>query len=772
MNKRDFYKELMSEYMFDKDKICANAKKGKFAGRKSLPIYIGMTAAVAAVVVVAGTAAFTLLGRNNDAILSSVPLAQLTEQQRVESAIDEILKKSESKEEVCFIVYFKEPVSPSMAKGILTGYSGGSIPIKMLYMTDGTKVFGTNEIGAVLKNNTGEITAAGIQCAEYLGTKIYNNDLVALVEKCELSDMAELTLLDTQSLPELPATSDNVSDSTTSSDNTGGNSSSGIGTSTHEPVDVDDPIFNNNGTSDSDTSSDTVSSGNSSDNTSSGSGTSSDNTSSDTSGDNNSSDTSNTSSSNTSDTSSSGTSEPNTSNSDVSDPNNSGSGDGPKVSVNKLPEGVELPTTAERPAYITDDIGAQRAYFLSEDVFYVKTENAVKLYKYNGERETLTAEQNINDAKVAWVSENGLRLMVSGVENGARRKLYIIDAKNCTINDMQVDEMVGEGSITEAAYNESSDLFAMDVLDGGSKYIFTANLSGYHVMNSQIAAYGSEYMMILASHGSTVYYSEIKGGLTVICKTGELENTEVLPLGGLYVSNTNSAFTHALMLSDKGIGIFDPATESIIAINSAKAVSFGASAHSFSDGSSYFTVSGGAIVPEGRVSEIAKIDFTRSFSSKYAAAVSNGSVRIIPSVYTSRVREAGITFEQPVEKASAEQRNAVDRGIGIINALASGTCKECGITSSDKLIETIDACFCESAANALVEKCDIPSGEDLVYSNGALPQTNVADTVLVMENDNTGKLYIKVGTFEGRTAYTVRNVVLVNENGLKLGALI
>ena len=64
MNKRDFYKELMSEYQFDKDKILANAKKGRFAKRSPMPIYIGITAAAAAAVVGVGTFMFTSLGRD------------------------------------------------------------------------------------------------------------------------------------------------------------------------------------------------------------------------------------------------------------------------------------------------------------------------------------------------------------------------------------------------------------------------------------------------------------------------------------------------------------------------------------------------------------------------------------------------------------------------------------------------------------------------------------------------------------------------------------
>ena len=51
MNKNEFYKQLMSEYSFDADKIRENAKRGKNARQKLQPMYIGMTAAAAALVV-------------------------------------------------------------------------------------------------------------------------------------------------------------------------------------------------------------------------------------------------------------------------------------------------------------------------------------------------------------------------------------------------------------------------------------------------------------------------------------------------------------------------------------------------------------------------------------------------------------------------------------------------------------------------------------------------------------------------------------------------
>lgn len=740
MNKRDFYKELMSEYMFDKEKICANAKKGRFAGRKAFPMYIGMTAAVAAVVVVAGTAIFTTFGNRGPAVLEKDPLMMLTPEQRIQRAIDDLLNDPDSMEERDWLISFKSGVTPAIARGVITQYSGGSMDIKRLIMADDTRVSNTNEIGAVFKNNTGELKGAIIRCTGYVRAKIHGNEYVILTEPVEPKDLADdnLSPIDGNtdkpvvSIPSLPNVSDPVEN------NTSNTQTPGVG-NTHEPPDVDDPHHGSETSEPDNTSSSPDNSGTSQGN--------SETTSSDT-----------------------GTSRPG---SNTSKPEETSQPSTPVIDKNKLPEGVKLPVTAEKFAFITDDIGAQRAYFLSENVFYVKAENAVRLYKWDGENAALAAEQEISDAKVTWVSANGLRLMVSGTENGVRRKLYILDAKNCTINNMQIDEMLGdEGAIAEAAYNEQSDLFVLNVLDDGSKYIFAANLSGYQAVNDRIVAYGSEHMSILAAKGSTIYYSELNNGSSVIYRSGEPENTAIITANGLLVSVANPAFTHAVVVGESGAAIFDPDTESLISISSSKDISFGASAHSFSDGSGYFTVSSGAIVPEERITEIAKVDFTRSFSPKYAAVISNGSVRIIPSIYTKQVKNAKITFEAPSESATAEQREAVNLAIGAENAIASGTCAECGINTSEKLVAVIESCFSDGAAKELIRICGVPQSGELSYSGGSLTQISVSDTVLTMESGSSGKLYIKIGTFEGKAAYIVKNVALINENGLKVDTII
>lgn len=741
VNKRDFYKELMSEYMFDKEKICANAKKGKLAGhKKPLPMYIGMTAAVAAAVVIVGTVAFTTLGKNNGAqITSEVSLAALNQNQRLERAIAEMQKNEGSEVKIDVYITFKTPLSPKETRDLLTQFSEGSVPVKMLVMTDGSRAMGTAEVGVVFKSNSGDVAAAVINCAGRRLAEINAHELVFLAESLsEKDDFAEIPPVSPDlSVPDTNTSVPDTSKPVERDPDTSGNNS------TVEHPGIDDPISEDPGGVDDPNSGSSDSgpvnpdSGGSDDPGNSGS---------------------------------SGqpvVSDPDSSNNSGGSDQSSSTSDGneePPAVVPDLPDGVTLPYEVESPAFITDDIGAQRAYFLSEDVFYVKSENAVSLYKWDGGKETLAASRTISDAKVTWVSENGLRMMVSGVENGVRSKLFIIDANNCTINDMRVEEMVGEGSVAEAVYNEALDLFALNVLDDDVRYVYTAKLSGYQPSEPKIIAYGSKNLSLLGSHNNAVFYCEITTSSTVVYKYENDENLEVGTFEDMYIPSLNSAFTHSFVISSNGLSIFDPATESFIPIVADK-VSFGASKHSFSDGKSYFTISGGTIVPESGISEIAKIDFTRSFSTSWTAAVSNGSVRIIPSIYTKRVKSDGIVFVQPAENASAAQRAVVNSSIGILNAIASGKCSECGFDTNEKLIAAIDACFTEGEARYIKASCGI-SETGVTNCNGSgLTVTNVSDTILVMDGELTGTLYIKVGIFNGMTAYRKVPVSLVNNAG-------
>lgn len=719
MKRRDFYKEIMSEYSFDKDKILADAKKGKFAGRNNLPMYIGMTAAAAAVVVAVGTASVMMNSRHGAQYIESTTLTALSDEERMKRAMEEIRRNENSDELHDVLVTFTRPLAPSQVQSVLTQYSDGNVPVKILYMADGEKAVGSEAVGEVFSNGRDAVNGAVINCAGYLMSKIKSSDFVFEVEIVTDEDIAS------DVAPMKP-----VTDNTDNSGNPDGNADNSSN-SVSEPVgvggDIDntsEPDIDNSGESPESTESSDVSDGESSESSDS-----------------------------------SGSSEP-----DVSD--NHG---GETVPEPGALDNVKLPQGRGEFSYITDDIGAQRAYFLSENVFYVKSENAVSLYKWDGAGESLAARQEVSDAKVFWASENGSRLMITGVENGVRSKMYIVDAVNCTITDMHAENMVLSGSIADAAYNENSDLLAADILEDGTHYLYTANLSGYYTANEQCIASGTD-IKLLAQDRGTLYYSDFYNGITEIYKYNG-DYIKIAELSDSYAAASNSAFTHAVMTGAGGQFIYDPATETLIPVQSAGTPSFGVSAHSFSLDGEHYTISGGKIESGAAFSEIAKIDFKRSFSQQYIAAVSNGSVRIISGCYTNAAKNSA-QFVTPVSNASEKAQAAVNSALGVVNALALNKCNDSGITSAEKLNAVIDYCFSKQAAAELKNRCTVSPAGGLAYTNGGLSAVNIQDTVLVMDG-LSGTLYAKAGTFDGKAAYFAYEIKLVEENGsLKLDTIL
>ncbi len=728
MNKRDFYKEIMEEYMFDKDKILANAKKGKLAAKKPLPLYIGMSTAVAAAVVIVGTGIMTMGNHHGANYDNSNDLAALSEQQRIQRAIEEMRKNQNSSELQDVLVTFARPLTPAEARGVITEFS--DIPVKMLYMEDGSTVSGSSEIETVFNSGSDKINGAVINCAGYMISALNDNQNVFLTEIVTNKNLEGLNPVKSEE----PIENNSNTNSDTAPVNGDKNNMGGTG-GTGGTGDIDgtgvggnlggDPDYNDNSSPNggnsmpdtSDTTDDpTVSAGSQPDN------------------------------SNTSDT----TSAINT--------------------KDKLPEGVKLPDSYEKPSYITDDVGAQRTYFISEDVYYVKSADEVRLYRYNGESETLLAKQAVSDAKVCWISESGSRMMITGCENGVRSKMFILDATNGTINDMHIEDMVLGGSVAEAAYSELYDTLALNILEDDTNYIYTANLTGYVTASTGCAVSGTG-LSILAAKNGAVYYSEFDGENTSVMKyTGEY--SEIARLGGAYSTAANSAFSFAV-LSGAERFILDPGTDKLIPISGNGDISFGISSDTFSLGDEYYTVSGGTISPvKANAAVMKKIDFKRSLSAKYMALVSNGSVRIIPATYSAKALSETLTFIIPNENASAAQRAAVNAGLGLTNALAGRMCAKCGIDTADKLSDTIKACFTKTAGSELKARCGITDGSS-EYSDGGLSQVNISETVLVMDNSTSGTLYIKAGTFNGKTAYFSRSIKLAEENGsLKLDIIV
>jgi hypothetical protein len=403
----------------------------------------------------------------------------------------------------------------------------------------------------------------------------------------------------------------------------------------------------------------------------------------------------------------------------------------------------------------------------------------VALYSFDGSSEKLLVKEECADAKLCWISENGGRLILSGVDNsGKRSRLLFVNADSESITDLRAEDFVMEGTITSVGYNEEAAIMAVVVKEDGVYYVCTLDYDEIGEPRYNDCCFESTAKVsLLAAKSGYVYLAVNDGALTQIFRVGKdgydtalLKTYDTEPK-----LSKNLAFTHGVIApsEDAVIGfveIFDPQTESFIATDYFDAaINFGASRHSFTANGNVYTVSGGSLSASGGVSVIGKIEYRRSLSSLYAASASDGRVKITTSAYTSKAKSSQLSYGDLTDSASAEIREAVNGAIGVNNALALGKCAESGISSSAALTQCINAYYSEAASAKLKSRCGVSETGAFKYTDGGLTAISVSDTVLTASvNGDTasGVLYVRAGTFNSKTAYVSYNISLVKENGI------
>lgn len=740
MNKNDFYKQLMSEYSFDSEKIRTNAKKGRFAKQKALPLYIGMTAAAAVCTVALGTVLFSGMGQNHGvSLVQDGGLAALSATQRLERALDEIRQNADNAEKRDVLVSFTSALSPSEVQTVLTSCLNDSVPVKHLCFADGTRTDGVEQVAAVFSEGTGDIVGAVINCAGSEMAALQRDVRVFAVENVTDKDIENLTPIK----PEEAETSEVVFPDITV-------------TEPDEPVVPNNPI----------TEPQTAEAIETEETEETEETTQTEETSE-------SAETEDTPA--TAEPSTAETDEPSTAETNEPEPDN------PQTEIPAapaLPEGVVLPENVEEFVYQTDYVAAESAYFISDKCFFVKTDDAIELYTFEDGREKLVAQADCLETKVVWISENGARMIVSGTDGDRRTKLFYIDANSGTITDLNAEDMVMDGTLTGVGYNEEANLLALNIKENGCYYVCTATLGSNGTVSFISTCFESEAKVtLLCAKRNTVYLAVQDGMLTQIFRvSADGRTTDIIKT---YDNNPrmtkNLAFTHGVISPSENavigfVEIFDPNTESFIATDFfSESISFGASRHSFAVNNSCYTISGGAAELSGGINVIGKIEYKKSLSSLYVASANNGCVRITKSIYTNAAKTELLTFGELSDSANTEMRAAVNGAIAMANALAQDGCKAAGITTADQLSQCIGVYYAENAAAELKNRCGISSLGAMKYSSGGLTAINVSDTVLVISSSNgdsaSGVLYIKAGSFGGKTAYISRSVKLAKENG-------
>lgn len=757
VNRNEFYKQLMSEYSFDADKIRENAKRGKSARQKLQPMYIGMTAAAAALVVTVGTLAAVNLTKNNGVSLTDSGLATLSANDRVLHAIEQLEKERGSEESKDFLVTFASPLTPAEAQAVLTGSADGSIPVKQLCFADGTRINSADSIGKVFENGDGRlITGAAVYCTGDTAAKLQSDPAVFLIEIMTESDFqnaapvnisdvdtTEVTLPDNSNILTPVTPEPDVTPPAPAEDNS---SASEEMDGTVEP---ESPTEEMDGTAEPAATTEAVTE--EADDPQSGEEPPAETTPAETTQ----------------------PTEPSAPEETVSQPEET-------ITPGTLPDGVTLPADVSGLNY-TAYIDADTAFFLTDDVFYVKNGSSVALYRTDGTSETMLCSESIVDAKLVWVAENGRRLIVSGMsEYGTRGRLLMVDAQAESITDLHAEDMVLTSVLQSASYNADSRLLVLNVREDGMYYIITAHYSGADGDTAEYSATpyeSSNKLTVAAAYGSTVYFTEVSGGSTKLYSLSQDGETALIHDFGSVVSvSRNFAFTHAVFTPESGSAIgftevFDPESGRLIQLygSDTSNVSFGASKHSFSCGGSVYTIAGGTAAASGGLSVTAAIDYRKSFSEKFAATASNGYVRISDSIYSAQNKSSLMTFSDITENSSSELRAALNGAIGVNNVIALGSCRQNGITTPESLVSCIKLYYSDNAVNSLLQRSNISSLGALHYNNGGLTAINSADTVLVVSSQSadsaSGMLYIGAGSFAGKNAFRTVSVSFIRENG-------
>ena len=779
MNKHDFYKQLMSEYTFDMEKIADNAKKGRFAKQKISPFIIGITAAVAVCTVACGTLVLGMTNGKNGIDLvdnGNLSLSALSSSERVKNAIEQQNKELNSAEQHDVLVTFTQSLPSAQAQSIIANYTDDSVPVKAVYLSDGSKVSGSEQVAQVFD---GDYSVVGIciRCEGAVMSQLQAAPEVLLVELMTEADFDTVAPISPSEVekPVLPDDKPDVSkpdvDDTPDdiivipNEDENGDSAGG------EIVLPDDTT--SGGTSESDpTIDDTTSVPEQGENTSiPDDGTSvpddgtesvpSDDTVSSTEAPDNS----------TSVPDSSTTSTPEETEPSVPETNDEPAG---------LPDGVKLPERVEALKYEFAAPTVKNAYFLTDDRLVVITDDSISLYSFDGIKEALISSVPCNDPKVHWVDENGGRVIVSGTnENGNRNKLWIVDAASKAIFDLRAEETVMDGALVGVGYNPDAQKLIYNLYENGKYYIcaLSTTRDGYtSLINTMFGT--SAKISLLGFNGNNVYLAVNDASLTQICAVDiNSGNSKIIKTyDNNPVVSKNLAFTYGIISPSNNaitgsIEIFDPKTESfIVTPYFNESLNFGASKNSFCVNGSFYTISGSDIIPTDKASVVASIDYRGSFSADYAASVKNGCVYITDSIYSNVNRASVLYLGEIVSNADSALILTLNGAIGANNVLASYGCKQAGITYTSDLTRTLSVYYSESVCAQLKSICSIENRNGkLYYTNGGLEGIDISDTKLVISSSDSsnaaGTLYVSLGNVRGVPIYRTVDVKFVFENG-------
>ena len=198
MNTNEFYKELISEYSFDHEKIkkAAMGKSVRSDKKRSRlrTAFVSAAGVAAALAVTVGGVALTRMGNP----VEVAPASSVSVEERFIMAMDAYNNADSNTEEVFLYVTFKENETPEDMRAILAKADGnGNIRVTEVYLSDGSAVSGSDNIAELFDSNEKNITAVKVYCPGNFLKILTRLDGVYLVETEESFKESEFSAIDT-----------------------------------------------------------------------------------------------------------------------------------------------------------------------------------------------------------------------------------------------------------------------------------------------------------------------------------------------------------------------------------------------------------------------------------------------------------------------------------------------------------------------------------------------------------------------------------------------
>lgn len=170
---------------------------------------------------------------------------------------------------------------------------------------------------------------------------------------------------------------------------------------------------------------------------------------------------------------------------------------------------TEITTEATAPAETevegeTIDIpatGIQSVRFISDNCFIVTTADSIMFYKLNNGVLTLDTTCYVNNAKLAWVSEDGTSLFITACYGNSRNKVLYADGKNGIVIPLDLSSITYGADIASVMCSNDGSVMIIKTVSTDRTYFYRAERIENNITITLVKEYANAASALSYSNG-------------------------------------------------------------------------------------------------------------------------------------------------------------------------------------------------------------------------------------------------------------------------------